>query len=1186
MFIINQPLLKEVKRTVSLINFTFVMTLLALNSFSQSITFTYTGSSQTWVVPACVTSISVTAAGAEGGGNTGGNGAIVTGTIAVTPGQTIQINVGGSGACPGAGFNGGGNGQNAGTTANRSCGGGGASDIRISPYNLANRLIVASGGGGMGGGTTDAVGGNGGCASGQAGTSPFGQGGGAGTQSNGGSAGPPWISSGNPGTAGSLGQGGNGGTDPCYNNSPGGGGGGGYYGGGGGGSDCYSSSPYGGGSGGGGSSLIPAGGGCTSGSNNGPGYVTITYTTGAGTATASNTGAYCVGATIQLNATGGTSYSWTGPNGFTSGLQNPTIPNSTTAHAGTYNVTATGAGCTATASTTVVINPLPAVNAGVDQNVCTGGSVTLSGSGATTYTWDNSVSNGVAFSPPGTTTYTVTGTTAGCTNTDQVVVTVNPLPTIVVNDESICAGGSATLTASGANTYSWSPTTGLSPTSGATVTASPSSTTTYTVSGTTTQGCVSSSPSTVTLLTSAVIDAGPDVSMCSGSSTILSASGGSIYDWDNGLGVGNNVSITPLSTTTYTVTGTNSLGCVGTDAITVTINSIPVVDAGPDQTVCSGTSVTLAGSGAATYSWNLSVNDGVAFTPLATNTYTVTGTATGGCTSTDQVTVTVNPIPVVNAGSDQEICIGAPVTLSGSGANTYSWDNSISDGVAFNPTATTTYTVTGTSLGCTSTDQVIVTVNPLPIVGAGIDQTVCAGTSVTLSGSGASTYSWDNSVVNGASFTPGVGTLTYTVTGTSVQGCTNSDQVDVIVNANPIVNAGTDQMICAAQSVILSGSGANTYSWSGGVTDGTSFYPPATNTYTVTGTSLEGCLGTDQVVVTVNPIPVVFAGNNMTICEGQLVTLNASGANTYNWDNGISNGIAFLPAVGTTTYSVTGTTTSGCTDTDQMDITVEPTPVISFTPDVTAGCAPLTVNFFNTTANSSNCVWTLEDGTVLTGCGTVSNTYTQTGCHNVTLSVTSPTGCTNSFTAVDLICIENDPIASFNASTYVLNEYSMDIDFSNNTIGAINYDWDFGDDSPGSTDLDPSHNYEGAPIGNYDVTLIAYSPLGCVDTARIIIQIQEDLIFYIPNTFTPDGDMFNQTFQPIFTSGFDPYDFTMLIFNRWGEIIFESHNAEIGWDGTYGGELVKEGVYSWKIEFKTSTSDARKMVVGHINMLR
>jgi gliding motility-associated-like protein len=94
------------------------------------------------------------------------------------------------------------------------------------------------------------------------------------------------------------------------------------------------------------------------------------------------------------------------------------------------------------------------------------------------------------------------------------------------------------------------------------------------------------------------------------------------------------------------------------------------------------------------------------------------------------------------------------------------------------------------------------------------------------------------------------------------------------------------------------------------------------------------------------------------------------------------------------------------------------------------------------------------------------------------------------------------------------------------------------------------------------------------------------LLYFIPNTFTPDNDQYNQYFKPVFTSGFDPFDYNLKIFNRWGEIIWESNDPEVGWDGTYNGKLVQDGTYSWKIEFKTNNSDERKMIHGHVNIMK
>jgi gliding motility-associated-like protein len=623
------------------------------------------------------------------------------------------------------------------------------------------------------------------------------------------------------------------------------------------------------------------------------------------------------------------------------------------------------------------------------------------------------------------------------------------------------------------------------------------------------------------------------------------------------------------------------------------VNALPVVNAGVDQALCIGASTTLSGSGAATYTWNNGVTNATAFTPALTNTYTVTGTDANGCINTDQVVVTVHTLPVVDAGIDQAICAGNTTTLFGAmplsvGGSTFTWNNGVTNGVAFIPATTNTYTVTGTDVnGCTNTDQVVVTVNALPVVNGGIDQTFCQGATATLTATGASTYSWNNGVNQGVAFLPSVGSTTYTVTGTSGAGCVSTDQVVVTVNALPLVDAGTDQVLCSATNVTLNGSGATTYTWNNGVTNGVAFTPAATNTYTVTGTDVNGCINTDQVVVTVGPIPAVFAGNDLTICDGQSVTLTASGATTYTWDNGVTNGVTFAPAIGTITYSVTGTNAFGCIATDQVSVTVNPLPTVSFTSDVTTGCVPLVVNLTNTTPGAASCNWSIENGSVINGCGTVQTTFNQGGCFDVTLTTTGANGCINNLTIPNFICVEENPIASFTPQSAVLTTLNTTVEFNNTSIGAVDYLWNFDDESMNSTIDSPNHTYPEAD-GNYNVQLIATSSLGCVDTAYGFIQVQAELLYYVPNSFTPDKDDYNEIFKPIFTSGFDPYDYTLLIYNRWGEIIFESHNAEIGWEGTYGvnGEIVQDGTYTWTIEFKRSINDAHKQIQGHVNVLR
>ncbi|TSJ40091.1 T9SS type A sorting domain-containing protein [Fluviicola chungangensis] len=236
------------------------------------------------------------------------------------------------------------------------------------------------------------------------------------------------------------------------------------------------------------------------------------------------------------------------------------------------------------------------------------------------------------------------------------------------------------------------------------------------------------------------------------------------------------------------------------------------------------------------------------------------------------------------------------------------------------PTATATYTVSATVPGCPATlaDTLNVVVS-IPVVTSNSSPAVCSGDELLLYGSGAESYAWTNGVTDSVPF-EATTTTTYVVTGTDSIGCTDTDTVTITVNELPNVNAGADFSVCEGNNITLSGQGANTYIWNNGVTDNMPFEPDTTAAYIVTGTDTNGCVKNDTITVTVNLLPVVSAGPDLDLCQGIPHTFSGSGAQTYTWDNGVTNGIPTIPM--NATYTVTGTDANGCSASDQMNVTI------------------------------------------------------------------------------------------------------------------------------------------------------------------------------------------------------------------------------------------------------------------------
>jgi gliding motility-associated-like protein len=545
---------------------------------------------------------------------------------------------------------------------------------------------------------------------------------------------------------------------------------------------------------------------------------------------------------------------------------------------------------------------------------------------------------------------------------------------------------------------------------------------------------------------------------------------------------------------TETVIITVTTGCTSqTYTLNIIDNVNLSVNVGAGSTICSGNSANLSatangGIGPFTYNWNPGGGTGspVAVSPTVTTTYIVTVSDYCASSATNNVTITVNPIPtIITTATPAATCVGQSTALTCSGAATYIWMPGSLSGTPVNvsPTSTTTYSVTGTSAsGCTSTSSVTVTVNPSPIVTAtALPASLCLGQSTVLTGAGANTYSWMPGSLSGTTVyvTPAT-TTTYSVTGTSVAGCTSTGSVTVTINSNAsIAVTALPATICLGQSTVLTGAGANTYSWMPGSLSGTTINvtPATTTTYSVTGTTSTGCSGTTSLTVSVNPIPIITASAlPANICNGQSTSLTGAGANTYSWMPGSLSGttVNVTPAA-TMTYSVTGTSAAGCTSTGSVTVTINSNASITVTALPTNICNGQTSIITGSGANTYSWMPGSLIGTTINVTPATTTTYSVTG--------TTSTGCTGTTSLT--VTVNQNPTLSISAlPTAICNGQSTSL----TGAGAFTYSW-----MPGSL--------SGTTVNVIPTTTTSYSATGtsaagCTSTSSITVTVNPN-----PTTF-------------------------------------------------------------------------------------
>ena len=625
------------------------------------------------------------------------------------------------------------------------------------------------------------------------------------------------------------------------------------------------------------------------------------------------------------NATG---YSWTLPEGATivSGNNTRTITVNYALNAMTGPITVSGTnpcGNGAEYSLLVTLNPLPepVITPNGPTTICQGESVVLTASGGTGYLWSNGATTApITLNSTGISSVTVTNI-FGCTDTASQAVTVNPLPVPVITPggpTTFCQGGSVVLTASGGTDYLWS---NAATTAAITVTTSGD----YTVTVTNSFGCKSTTSHVVTVhpLPIPVITPGGPTTFCQGGSVVLTASGGTGYQWSNAA---NTTAITVNASGTYGVTVTDANGCINSTSQLVTVNPLPVPTITPNgpTTFCQGGSVVLTASGGTGYQWSNAASTAT-ITVNSSGTYGVTVTDANGCINNTSKLITVNPLPVssITPNGPTTFCQGGSVVLTASGGTGYQWSNAAST-AAITVITSGTYGVTVTDAnGCMNNTSQLVTVNPLPVptITPNGPTTFCQGGSVVLTASGGTGYQWSNAASTATITVNSSGT--YGVTVTDANGCINNTSQLVTVNPLPVptITPNGPTTFCQGGSVVLTASGGTGYQWSNAASTA-AIIVNASGTYGVTVTNADGCINNTSMLVTVNLLPVAtITPNGPTIfCQGGSVVLTASGGIGYQWSNAASTAAVSVNASGT--YWVTVTDANGCNNTASQEVTV------------------------------------------------------------------------------------------------------------------------------------------------------------------------------------------------------------------------------------------------------------------------
>ncbi len=614
------------------------------------------------------------------------------------------------------------------------------------------------------------------------------------------------------------------------------------------------------------------------------------------------------------------------------------------------------------------------------------------------------------------------------------------------------------------------------------------------------------------------------------------------------------LNVTPEETTTYYVEVVDMCGGSTTDSVTIEVLEMPELELGNDTTLCGGDSLVLEPGDFATYLWQ-DGSTGSTYTVTEPGTYYVQVSAASGCSTADQIVVNFYPEINLDLGNDTLICIGETIMLAApEGFIEYSWQDGSTE-TTFEATETGNYWVTVfDEFGCSSTDSLYLIVEDDPtVLDLGDDVEICLGDSYTIVPGFYNSYLWQDGSTEPTYLATEEGTYILTVMG----GCNNATDSIVVSFMPPIVvDLGADTSICNGESISLdAGTGFIEKIWQDG-TNSQFFTVYESGVFWVTVTDIFSCQGGDTIIVEVADTVALI--NDSTFCDGNTISLNAGfGFDSYEWSNESTSQVINVTEGGT--YSVEVSYLFGCSSTDEVVLTKLPIPYAEIEDeDLCAGDTILLV------APEGEFDYLWNDGPEDT-----LNYYAVVSEGTYTLKMSNLCGEYN----------DDITITEFPLPTVYIGEDILLFPGESQQVDAgdfVSYLW-----QDGFTERYYVVTFEGFDPES-DSLIVEVFDGHCKNSDAVQVEVYD---VTVPNAITPNGDGFNDTFKPQVEGWSGINSHTMVVYNRWGEKVWESSDFESGWDGKSNGRYVAQGTYFWVLEVQYGNENISKTYKGNLTVI-